>query len=230
MVTGMMNLTQFSVFTNRDHMKDLRRYLTFKYVQYLVLPSPNIIVTLLGLFASVYVTLILTLPFVSRKSTAVFISNIAQADILVGCSIFSAMIQDVIKSEILSYSVQSTLRQNFQIANVHISSLLLSCVSLEAFLITFLPVETRHIRTVRCAKVASKIIWIAIIIECFLYQMECFKHLSISYFDTHRHVLLLLNYCYGATKLLKSVVYPIGLLLRIFNVYLFYKMYFHVLP
>uniref|UniRef100_A0A8D2JDY8 G-protein coupled receptors family 1 profile domain-containing protein n=1 Tax=Sciurus vulgaris TaxID=55149 RepID=A0A8D2JDY8_SCIVU len=230
MVTGMMNLTHFSVFTNRDHMKDLRRYLAFKYIQYLVLPSPNIIVTLLGLFASVYVTLILTLPFVSRKSTAVFISNIAWADILVGCSIFSAMIQDVIKSEILSYSVQSTLRQNFQIANVHISSLLLSCVSLEAFLITFLPVETRHIRTVRCAKVASKIIWIAIISECFFYQMECFRHISISYFDTHRQVLLLLNCCYGATKLLKSLVYPIGLILRIFNVYLFYKMYFRVLP
>uniref|UniRef100_A0A8C9ADI0 G-protein coupled receptors family 1 profile domain-containing protein n=1 Tax=Prolemur simus TaxID=1328070 RepID=A0A8C9ADI0_PROSS len=211
-------------------MKDLRRYLAFKYVQYLVLPSTNIIVTLLGLFASLYVTLILKSPSVSRKPTAVFISNIAQADIFIGCSIFAAMIQDVIKSEILSSSFQSTLRQNFQIANVHVSSLLLICVSLEAFLITFLPGETRHIRTVRCARVASKIIWITVIVECFLYQLEYFKDLRISSIGIDRHILLLLNFCYGATKLLKSLIYPIGLFLRIFNVYLFYKIYFRVLP
>nr|XP_004667015.1 P2Y purinoceptor 6-like [Jaculus jaculus] len=208
-------------------MKDLRRYLAFKYIQYLVLPSPTIIISLLGLFASLYVMLIFTLPSVSRKPTAVFISNIAQADILVGCSIFSAMIPDVIKSEMLSVSFQSTLKQNFQIANVHASSLFLSCVSLEAFLIIFLPVETRHIRNVRCAKVASQIIWTAIISECFLYQLECFTDLSISSsLGTHWQLLLLLNFFHGVSKLLKSLIFPIGLLLRIFNAYLFYKVYF----
>ncbi|XP_042524232.1 lysophosphatidic acid receptor 6-like isoform X1 [Dipodomys spectabilis] len=220
-----MNPAHLSIFMNRDHMKDLRRYLTFKYIQYLILPSPNIIITLLGLFASLYVMVILTLPSVSRKSTSVFINNIAQADILVGCTIFSAMTQGIISSERSSF-FQSTLRENFLTANFHISSLLLSCVSLEAFLITFLPVETRHFRTVRYARVASQIIWMAIIIECFLYQLECFKDVGISYLDIHRQVLLLLNFCFGATKVLKSLIYPIGLLLRIFNVYLFYKIYF----
>ncbi|XP_003505350.1 P2Y purinoceptor 6-like [Cricetulus griseus] len=203
-------------------MKDLRRYLVFKYIQYLVLPSPNTIITLLGLLASLYVMLILTFPSVSRKSTVVFISNIAQADILAGCSIFSAITAGMIKSETSSASFQSGLRQNFQIANVHASSLLLSCVSLEAFLITFLPVETRHIRNVRCARVASKIIWAAVITECFLYQLECIKCLNVS----HRQVQLLMNFCHDTTAWLKLLIYPIGILLRIFNIYLFYKMYF----
>ncbi|XP_053772842.1 platelet-activating factor receptor [Desmodus rotundus] len=224
------NPAQVSAFTNRDHMKDFRRYLAFKYIQYLVLPSTNIIVTLLGLSASLYVTLVLLSPSVSRKSTAVFICNIAQADMLVVGSIFSAVIQHVIKSNILLSSFQATLRQNFQIANTHISSLLLSCVSLEAFLITFLPAETRHIRTVRSARVVSKIIWVTVITECFFYQMECVKEIGISSLGIPKQIVLLLNFCFGATKLLKSFVYPIGLFLRIFNVYLFYKIYFRALP
>lgn len=221
------NPAQFSAFTNQDHMKDFRRHLAFKYIQYLVLPSTNIIICLLGLFASLYVTLTLMSPSVSRKSTAGFICNIAKADILVGYSIFSTIIQDVIKREISSF--RSTLRQNFQIANIHVSSLLLSCVSLEAFLITFLPVKTHHIMTVRSARMASKVGWITVTTECFLYQMECLKDLGISSLSIHKQVLLLLNFCYGDTKLLKSLIYPIGLLLRIFNVYLFYKIYFRAL-
>ncbi|XP_050997424.1 uncharacterized protein LOC127184977 [Acomys russatus] len=221
-----MNPAQLHIFKKRDHMKALRRYLVFKYIQYLVLPSPNIIITLLGLLASLYVMLILTFPSVSRKSTVVFISGIAQADILVGCNIFSAITAGVIKSELSSAPFQSALGQNFQIANVHASSLLLSCVSLEAFLITFFPVETRNIRNVRCAKVTSKIIWAAVITECSLYQLEWVKGLNISYLGIHRQIQLLMNFCYEATALLKLLIYPIGVLLRIFNVYLFYKIYF----
>ncbi|XP_049984932.1 P2Y purinoceptor 6-like [Alexandromys fortis] len=221
-----MNPAQLHILIHRDHMKDLRRYLVFKYIQYLVLPSPNAIMTLLGLLASLYVMLILTFPSVSRKSTVVFISNIAQADILVGCNIFSTITAGVTNSDTSLASFQSALRQNFQIANVHASSLLLSCVSLEAFLITFLPVETRHIRNVRCARVASKIIWAAVIIECFLYQLECIKGFNVSYLGIHRQAQLLVNFCYDTTALLKLLVYPTGVLLRIFNVYLFYKIYF----
>ncbi|XP_052027492.1 uncharacterized protein LOC127675406 [Apodemus sylvaticus] len=207
-------------------MKDLRRYLMFKYIQYLVLPSPNIVITLLGSLASIYAMLILTFPSVSRKSTAVFIGSIAQADILVGCRMFSAVSACMIRSEPSSASFQSALRQNFQIANIDASSLLLSCVSLEAFLITFLLVETRHIRNVRCARVASKIIWAVVIIECFLHQLECVKGLNISHYGILRQIQLLMNFFYEATVLLKLLIYPIGVLLRIFNVYLFYKMYF----
>ncbi|XP_076774503.1 lysophosphatidic acid receptor 4-like [Arvicanthis niloticus] len=207
-------------------MKDLCRYLVLKYIQYLVLPSPNIIISLLGSFASLYVLLILTFPLVSRKSTVVFIGSIAQADILVGCSMFSTISAGMIRNEPPSASFQSALKQNFQIANIHASSLLLNCVTLEAFLITFLPVETRHIRNVRCARVASKIIWAVVITECFLYQLECVKGFNISYLGIHRQIQLLMNFFHEATALLKFFIYPIGVLLRIFNVYLFYKMYF----
>ncbi|EDM07127.1 rCG38062 [Rattus norvegicus] len=207
-------------------MKDLRRYLVFKYIQYLVLPSPNIIMTLLGSLASVYVMLVLTFPSVSRKPTAVLIGSIAQADILVGCSMLSAVSEGIIESESSSASFQSALRQNFQIANIHASSLLLSCVTLEAFLITFLPVETRHVRNVRCATVTSKLIWAVVSIECFLYQLECVKGLNISYLGIQRQVQLLMSFFYEAIRLMKLLTYPIGVLLRIFNVYLFYKMYF----
>uniref|UniRef100_A0A452QBN8 G-protein coupled receptors family 1 profile domain-containing protein n=1 Tax=Ursus americanus TaxID=9643 RepID=A0A452QBN8_URSAM len=185
-----------------------QRHLAFKYIQYLVLLSTNIII-LLGLFASLYVTLLL-MYCVSRKSTAVFICNIAQADIFVGCNIFVGCHDSRTDREILPSFFQPTLRQTFQIANTYVSSLLLSCVSLEAFLITFLPVQTCHIRMVRWAKVAPEIIQISVIItEYFLSQTECFKGLSISSLGIHKHM----KKC------------PIGLLLRIFNVYLFNKMY-----
>ncbi|XP_043830615.1 lysophosphatidic acid receptor 6-like [Dromiciops gliroides] len=210
-------------------MKDLRRYLVFKYIQYLVLPFPNVVISLLGLCASLYVTLLLMSPNISRKSTVVFIHNVAQADILVGFSVF-AMICDTSQGESSSCSFRTALWQNFQTANAHISSLLLSCVSLEAFLITFLPAETRHIRTVRWARGASKFIWISVIAECILYQLDCLKDLNVVSLGAPKHTSVLLTFCNGAAVLLKSFVYPIGLLLRIINVYLFYKIFFSKSP
>ncbi|XP_068918579.1 lysophosphatidic acid receptor 4-like [Petaurus breviceps papuanus] len=207
-------------------MKDLRRYLAFKYLQYLILPFPNVVISFLGLCASLYVTLLLMSPNVSRKSTVVFIQNVARADIL---SVF-AMIQEASQGERSSCSFHMALWQNFQTANAHISSLLLSCVSLEAFLITFLPAETRHIRTVRSARVASKFIWILVIVECIVYQLECLKDFNIISLGAPKHMLVLLNFCNGAATLMKSFIYPIALLLRIINVYLFYKIFFSRSP
>ncbi|XP_072482154.1 uncharacterized protein [Notamacropus eugenii] len=229
MAPGLMNPFQFQGFTKRDHMKDLRRYLMFKYLQYLILPFPNVVISLLGLCASLYVVLLLMSPKISRKSTIVFIQNVAQADILVGFSVF-AMIQDASQDEKASCSFYTALWQNFQTANAHVSSLLLSCVSLEAFLITFLPAETRHIRTIRSARVVSKFIWISVIAECIVYQLECLKDLNIASLGAPKHMLVLLNFCNGAAALMKSFIYPIGLLLRIINMYLFYKIFFSRSP
>ncbi|XP_074133259.1 lysophosphatidic acid receptor 6-like [Sminthopsis crassicaudata] len=229
MASGLMNPFHFRGFTKRDHMKDLRRYLVFKYIQYLILPSPNAIISLLGLCASLYVILLLMSPNISRKSTVVFIHNVAQADILVGFSMF-AMIQDTSHGERSSCSFQTSLWQNFQTANAHVSSLLLSCVSLEAFLITFFAAETRHLRTIRYAKVASKFIWISVIAECVVYQLECLKDLNVTSLGVSKHTLVLLNFCNTVAMLLKLLIYPIGLLLRIINVYLFYKIFFSRLP
>ncbi|XP_074061489.1 lysophosphatidic acid receptor 4-like [Macrotis lagotis] len=210
-------------------MKDLRRYLVFKYIQYLVLPYPHVIISLLGLLASLYVILLLMSSNISRKSTVVFIHNVAKADILVVVSGF-AVLQDAFQGESSTCPFQMTLWQNFQTANVHVSSLLLSCVSLEAFLITFLPIETRHIRTVRHARMASKFIWIFIIVECIVYQLASLKDLNTTSLGTPKHTLVLLNFCNGTAALLKSFIYPIGLLLRIINVYLFYKIFFNRSP
>ncbi|XP_007507528.1 P2Y purinoceptor 8-like [Monodelphis domestica] len=218
-----------NLFQLRDHMRDLRRYLVFKYIQYLVLPFPNIFISLLGLCASLYVTLLLMSPNISRKSTVVFIHNVAQADILMGFSVL-AMLLNVFQGERSSSSFQVILWQNFQTANAHVSSLLLSCVSLEAFLITFLPAETRHIRTVRYARAASKFIWIVVLTECIVYQLECLQDLGFISLGAPKHTLVLLNFCSGAAALLKAFIYPIGLLLRIINVYLFYKIFFSRSP
>ncbi|XP_036595682.1 lysophosphatidic acid receptor 6-like [Trichosurus vulpecula] len=229
MAPGLMNLFRFQGFAKQDHRKDLRRYLVFKYLQYLILPFPNVIINLLGLCASLYVTLLLRSPNISRKSTAVLIQNVAQADILVGFSMF-AMIQDASQGERSSCSFHTALWQNFQTANAHVSSLLLSCVSLEAFLIAFLPAETRHIRTVRSAKMASKFIWISVSAECIVYQLEYLKDLNLISLGAPKHTLVLLSFCNGAAALMKSFIYPIGLLLRIINVFLFYKIFFSRSP
>uniref|UniRef100_A0A8C3JY37 G-protein coupled receptors family 1 profile domain-containing protein n=1 Tax=Calidris pygmaea TaxID=425635 RepID=A0A8C3JY37_9CHAR len=210
----------------RDHMKDLRRYLVLKYIQYLVLSSSNAISTFLGLLGSLYTMIILQSAKVSSKSTVVLISSLARADILVSVSIVSEMVVWSFRASVSSMAFTPALLQNLLTANTHISCLLLSCVAFEAYLITFFPTESRHLRTVKNARLTSRIIWILVIAECALFQTDDLLKASSISVPTRSPCVLLLHFSSAAAALLRSLSYFLGILLRIANVYIYYKIFF----
>lgn len=202
-------------------MKDLRRYLALKYIQYLVLSSSNAVSTLLGLLGSTYTMILLQSAKVSSKSTAVLISSLAQADILV----FLSLVSDTVSGSFgagVSPSA-SALARILLTANAHVSGVLLSCVAFEAYLITFLPLESRPLRTVRNARLISRVIWTLVAAECALFLMD--DHLRAS-----SSLGLLFQLSSMAAALLRSLSYVLGILLRIINVYIYYKIFFSMSP
>uniref|UniRef100_A0A8B9F5Y4 G-protein coupled receptors family 1 profile domain-containing protein n=1 Tax=Amazona collaria TaxID=241587 RepID=A0A8B9F5Y4_9PSIT len=207
-------------------MKDLRRYLALKYIQYLVLSSSNAVSTFLGLLGSLYALIILQSAKVSSKSTAVLISSLAKADVLVTVSIVSEMLVQTLGVSILSPVFTSALLQNLLSANTHISCLLLSCVAFEAYLITFFPTDSRHFRTVKNARLTSRIIWILVIAECALFQADDLLKASSTSALTHSSYALWFHISSMAAALLRSLSYILGILLRIVNVYIYYKIFF----
>ncbi|NXP37370.1 LPAR6 protein, partial [Leiothrix lutea] len=200
-------------------MKDLRRYLALKYIQYLVLSSSNTVSTLLGLLGSAYTMILLQSAKVSSKSTAVLISSLAQADILV----FLSLVSDVVLGSFGVSPTASGLARILLTANTHVSCLLLSCVAFEAYLITFLPVESRPLRTVRNARLTSRVIWTLVAAECALFLMD--DHLRAG-----SSLGLLFQLSSTAAALLRSLSYILGILLRIVNVYIYYKIFFSMSP
>lgn len=208
----------------RDHMKDLRRYLALKYIQYLVLSSSNVVSTFLGLLGSTYAMILLQSAKVSSKSTAVLISSLAQADILVFLSLVLGSFGGG------TSPAASALARILLTANAHMSCVLLSCVAFEAYLITFLPSESRSLRTVRNARLLSRVIWTLVAAECALFLMD--EHLRVSGSSAPSPgpwgLLFLLSST--ATALLRSLSYILGILLRIVNVYIYYKIFFSMSP
>ncbi|KFP06578.1 hypothetical protein N300_09911, partial [Calypte anna] len=191
-------------------MKDLRRYLVLKYIQYLVLSSSNALSTLLGLLGSSYTLLTLQSDKVSSKSTTVLISSLAKADILVFISLLSQLFLWTFEVRGSSPASSSPLLQNLLTANTHLSCLLLSCVALEAFLITFYPIQ-----------LAARTLWILVAAECVLFQVDdlLLKAPPSSPFLLLFHVSI---------SLLRSLSYLLGILLRILNVYIYYKIFFSI--
>ncbi|NXU68247.1 LPAR6 protein, partial [Horornis vulcanius] len=200
-------------------MKDLRRYLALKYIQYLVLSSSNAVSTLLGLLGSAYTMILLQSAKVSFKSTAVLISSLAQADILV----FLSLVSDMVSGSFGVSPTASALARILLTANAHLSCVLLSCVALEAYLITFLPLESRPLRTVRNARLISRVIWALVAAECALFLVD--DHLRASSSSG-----LLFQLSSVAAALLRSLSYILGILLRIINVYIYYKIFFSMSP
>lgn len=207
-------------------MKDLRRYLVLKYIQYLVLSSSNAVSTFLGLLSSLYAIIILQSAKVSFKSTAVLISSLAKADILVSVSIVAEMVVQTFSVSISSPVFTSALLQNLLTANTHISCLLLSCVAFEAYLITFFPTDSRHFRTVKNARLTSRIIWILVTAECALFQADDLLKASSTSAPIHSRYALLFHVSSMTAALLRSLSYILGILLRIVNVYIYYKIFF----
>lgn len=208
-------------------MKDFRRYLVLKYIQYLVLSSSNTISTLLGVLGSGYVMLILQSSRVSSKSTAVFISSLAKADLLIFVSAVAELFLWSSSVVVPRTAFTSALLQNLLTANTHISALLLSCVAMEAYLITFLPTESRSLRTVRNAGLTSRAIWLLVAAECALLQADHVLKAS-STSPSCSPGVWLLPLSSGAAALLGALSYLLGILLRIVNVYIYYKIFFSV--
>ncbi|KFQ30325.1 hypothetical protein N331_03133, partial [Merops nubicus] len=203
-------------------MKDLRRYLVLKYIQYLVLSPSNALSTLLGLLGSLYATLTLRSAKVSSKPTTVLIGSLAKADGLIPIGLLLEVARWTWAASPPVFP--SALLQNLLTANAHASCLLLSCVALEAFSITFCPVESRHLWTVRNARLTSRLIWGLVTMECALFQMD--DLLKASSTPTHSPSAWLFHAFGVATALLRSLSYFLGILLRIANVYIYYKIFF----
>ncbi|NXD37555.1 GP183 protein, partial [Copsychus sechellarum] len=201
-------------------MKDLRRYLALKYIQYLVLSSSNAVSTFLGLLGSAYTMILLQSARVSSKSTAVLISSLAQADILVLLSLVLG-----------SFGAGgSSLARVLLMANAHLSCVLLSCVALEAYLITFLPSESRPHRTVSNARLLCRGIWLLVAAECALFLLHEHLRVGAASAPSCSALGLLLQLSSTARALLQSLSYILGILLRILNVYIYYKIFFSMSP
>ncbi|XP_071425488.1 galanin receptor type 3-like [Pithys albifrons albifrons] len=212
------------ILMERDHMKDLRRYLALKYLQYLVLSSCTAASTALGVLGSLYTLLTLQSAKVSSKSTAVLIASLAKADLLV---LLSLALQVAVWSPGTgAVPAAAALAQNLLLANAHLSCALLSCVALEAYLITFLPTQSRHLRTVRNARGTARLLWTLVAAECALLQMDDVLSASGTPAPTQGPLALLLALPSTAAALLRSLSYSLGILLRIFNVYIYYKIFF----
>ncbi|KFU88857.1 hypothetical protein M959_00440, partial [Chaetura pelagica] len=209
-------------------MKDLRRYLVLKYIQYLVLSSSHAASTFLGLLGSLYSMITLQSAKVSSKPTAVLISSLAKADILVLISLVSQLLLWTFDVDISPPGPTSALLQTLLTANTHISCLLLSCVALEAHLITFFPRESRPFRTVRNARVTSRLIWVLVAAECALLQVDELLKASSTSAPTHSPHLWLCHFSRVAAALLTSLSYSLGILLRVLNVYIYYKIFFSI--
>ncbi|NXF80253.1 GP83B protein, partial [Sclerurus mexicanus] len=204
-------------------MKDLRRYLALKYIQYLVLSSSNAVSTVLGLLGSACAMLTLQSARVSSKSTAVLISSLAKADVLVLASLVLEVASWPLGAGV---APAAALARNLRAANAHVSCALLSCVALEAYLITFLPAQSRRLRTVKNARVTSRVIWVLVAAECALLQMDDVLTASGAPALSHGPLALLFPLPSTAAALLRSLSYGLGILLRIFNVYIYYKIFF----
>ncbi|NWX28169.1 GP83B protein, partial [Notiomystis cincta] len=204
-------------------MKDLRRYLALKYIQYLVLSSSNAVSTVLGLLGSAYTMILLQSAKVSSKSTAVLISSLAQADILV----FLSLVSDAVWG---GFGPALAPAQTLRTANAHVSCVLLSCVAFEAYLITFLPSESRPLRTVRNARLVSRALWALVAAECGLFLLDDHLRASGASAAPHGPLGLLFQLCSAAAALLRTLSYILGILLRIINVYIYYKIFFSMSP
>ncbi|NXL89500.1 GP83B protein, partial [Alectura lathami] len=207
-------------------MKDLRRYLVLKYIQYLVLSSSNTVSTLLGVLGSAYVMIILQSARVSSKSTTVLISSLAKADVLVSASAVAELLVWTLGASASPAAPTPALLQSLLTANAHVSALLLSCVALEAYLITFFPTESRHLRTVKNARLTSRAIWLLVAAECALLQADGLLKASGTSAPSCSPSVWLLRLSGGAAALLVSLSYFLGIVLRIVNVYIYYKIFF----
>ncbi|KAJ8254882.1 hypothetical protein GJAV_G00198410 [Gymnothorax javanicus] len=145
----------------QDPRRGLKRYLLLKYLQVLVLPQGNEVLVALGALASLYTVVLLRSPTVSRKASTVLLGQLAWADGLV----VARWCLGALRCAVEDRGALAGLEVGFLSSSHNASLLFLSCVSLEALLVTWRPVETRRIRTVHAARLASALVWLAVVTE-----------------------------------------------------------------
>ncbi|GCB63372.1 hypothetical protein scyTo_0013196 [Scyliorhinus torazame] len=170
---------QSKVPQHADYLPVLKRYLVAKYIQYIILPSANFVVLAAGAYGTLHVSVLLLSQAVSRKSTAVFISHLAAADAMLVPAILVQVCHQVFDVKFVSEDFIRGLICNFLAVNTYVSSLILSCISLEAFLITQFAAQSRHMRTVRHARRTSILVWVAVLTVCVILQAECANRYNI---------------------------------------------------
>ncbi|XP_067903846.1 proteinase-activated receptor 1-like isoform X2 [Heterodontus francisci] len=209
-----------------DYLPVLKRYLVLKYIQYMILPSTNIVVLAAGAVGTLYISVFLLSQTVSRKCTAVFICHLAAADAMLVPAILVEVCHQVVDVKFASDDFIRGLIHNFLVANNHVSSLILSCISLEAFLITQFPVQSRYIRTVRHARRTSTLVWIAVLTQCIILQAEYATSNDITASGFEKAPLSGLFQCFLLIAPVVRVLFnTIITCFRFVNVFFYYKVY-----
>ncbi|XP_062381024.1 uncharacterized protein LOC134069162 [Sardina pilchardus] len=149
----------------------LRRFLLLKYIQTLLLPLGNELLLAVGALASLYTLLLLSSPRVSRKASVVLLGQLARADGLLllrwGLGLESGLgLGDLRLSlgcvgQASPWIVRGLLPEAHHLASL----LLLSCVSLEALLVSHWAAESRHVRTTHHARLACALIWTGVALQ-----------------------------------------------------------------
>lgn len=147
----------------------LRRFLLLKYIQTLLLPLGNELLLAAGALASLHTLLVLTSPCLSRKASTVLLGQLAWADGLLllrwGLDLESGLGLGKVWLSLSGVEATPWLKSGLLEAH-HLSSLLLlSCVSLEALLVSRWAEESRHLRTVQGARLASALIWTGVALQ-----------------------------------------------------------------
>ncbi|XP_041052297.1 lysophosphatidic acid receptor 6-like [Carcharodon carcharias] len=209
-----------------DYLPILKRYLFVKYIQYMILPSTNIMVLAAGAFGTLHVSVLLLSQAVSRKSTAVFISHLAAADAMLVPAILFEVCYQMVDVKFASDGFIRGLIHSFLTVNSYVSSLILSCISLEAFLITQFPVQSRFMRTVRHARRTSMLVWIAVLTVCIILQAECVTSYDISAAGFEKAPLsVLFQYFLLIAPAVRLLFDNLVICFRFVNMFFYYKVY-----
>lgn len=149
----------------------MRRFLLLKYIQILLLPLANELLLAVGALASLYTLLLLSSPRFSRKASTVLLGQLAWADGLLllrwSLGLESGLgLGDVALSLGCDAEAAPRLVRGLLLEAHHLASLLLlSCMSLEALLVSRWAAESRHVRTAQRARLACTLIWTGVALQ-----------------------------------------------------------------
>ncbi|KAL7886031.1 hypothetical protein AOLI_G00063260 [Acnodon oligacanthus] len=140
----------------------LHHFVLLKYLQVMTLPLMNGLLLGIGALASLYTALLPNSPRASRKASSVLLGQLAQADSLLLLHWGLGAVRPALG---VPQEALEGLEHGLLASHCLASLLLLGCVSLEALLVCRRPAETRSLRTVHCARLASTAVWAVVALE-----------------------------------------------------------------